>query len=218
MTSSRAPANFLGYVEAFSCLNVDEAPVGPGLYAWYGTLIAGPQDWEMKLEGGEDRGLKACRTLLQKHTFRHGSPPISLEGRGAFTTLWRGDLRDVTAEMLASLLGEDVDELNDATDEDAYPSQFKKVLASKQTRELLLKLLQAATPILASPIYIGVALSLRTRLRQHVDQLYKFSEIINKNPEARTELARASKSTFVVTCDDHGFFGRYVDRMDAQLD
>lgn len=76
----------LKHVEAFSCLDVDEAADNPGVYAWYGALKAGPQDWEMKLLNGDDLGLRACRLLLQKHTTRHASPPITLEARGAFTT------------------------------------------------------------------------------------------------------------------------------------
>jgi hypothetical protein len=195
----------LKHVEAFSCLDVDEAPDSPGLYAWYGTLKAGPQDWEMKLANGNDLGHKACRSLLQKHTTRHASPPLAMEGRGAFTTIWKGDLRDTTAETLANILAQDGATTEDAASGDPYPGQFQEVLASERTREILLKILQIATPILAAPVYIGVATSLRTRLKTHTDLLFKLSKHVDKNPDARHELQKLTNTKFASRAVSMGF-------------
>ncbi len=197
--------SLLKHVEAFSCLDVDEAPDSPGLYAWYGTLKAGPQDWEMKLSNGDDLGHRACRTLLQKHTTRHASPPLTLEGRGAFTTMWKGDLRDTTAETLAGILDQEASTPEYAAGGEQYPSQLHEVLSLPRTREILLKVLQVATPILAAPVYIGVATSLRTRLRQHTETLYKLSKHVDKNPDARRELQKLQKSTFASRAISIGF-------------
>jgi len=197
--------SLLKHVEAFSCLDIDDAPESPGLYAWYGILKVGPQDWEMKLANGDDLGHKACRSLLQKHTTRHASPPLSLEGRGTFASMWRGDLRDMTAETLGALLAEDISADGNATGGESYPSQLNEVLGSSRTREILLKVLQVATPILAAPVYIGVAKSLRSRLKQHTDLLFKLSKYVSKNPEARRELVNAPKSTFASRAISMGF-------------
>lgn len=196
--------NLLKHVEAFSCLDVDEAPDSPGLYAWYGTLKVGPQDWEMKLSGGDDLGHRACRTLLQKHTTRHASPPLALEGRGAFATVWKGDLRDMTAETLSAILAQEAAASEDTPGEQ-YPSQLQEVLGSPRTREILLKVLQIATPILAAPVYIGVATSLRNRLKQHTELLYKLSKHVDKNPDARREMQKLQKTYFASRAVSMGF-------------
>jgi hypothetical protein len=189
-----AVAYLVKHLEAFSCLNVDEAPESPGLYAWYGLLNAGPQDWELNLAAGEDLGAQACRTLLQQHSSRFASPPLRLEARGTFSSIWRGDLRDASAERLRTILAGEVAAVEkDPTSDENQQRLLDSVLASSKLREILLGILKAATPILSAPMYIGVAMSLRARLRQHVDMLFKLASTAPASPRERERLLADSR-------------------------
>lgn len=90
-------------------------------------------------------------------------------------------MRDTTAETLVGMLAQEAATVDASREQ--YPSQLNNVLGLPRTREILLKVLQVATPILAAPVYIGVATSLRTRLRQHTDMLYKLSEASRRRCE-----------------------------------
>lgn len=170
-----------GAVGTFTCLNLDEAPEGPGLYAWYAQLRAGPRDWQVEIHNGSDRGEEACRELLRKHTSRFALPKLSLEAQGAFSSQWAGELHDRTLEEIAEALA-------GGTDAPATTSKLDETLESEAAREALLLALSRATPILAAPLYIGVATSLRKRLRDHRDDLFMLEEAIRKRPSLRDEL------------------------------
>ncbi len=168
----------LRHLCVFSCLNVDDAPEEPGLYAWYGLLNAGECDWKMLLVEGEDRGNDASRNLLQRHTARSSSPPLKLQARGTFSAHWTGELRDASSERLTAVLwGKHMNIQQDlgASDDDKYHQKLQEVLLSEKLREKLFFILQVATPILSAPIYIGVATNLRIRLKQHTDALFKLA-------------------------------------------
>lgn len=201
------PVERLKHMHRFTPLTIDEAPESAGLYAWYGTLDFGPKDWELDLVEGVDHGLGACRTLLQGHTTRFVGPPLRMAATGTFATEWRGDLRDVTSERLSEELGADSrsDRTDAPSDERVKFAKLHDILESPAQRSLLLGTLQAAVPVLSAPLYIGVAESLRVRLRQHVDQLFKLSDAVKRNPKARTKLINREKSTFASRAISLGF-------------
>jgi hypothetical protein len=144
------------------------------------------------LADGEDLGDQASRSLLQRHSTRFASPPLKIDARGAFFTGWRGDIQDSTQDKLrAALAGKTT--ANEQGTGELEPSQLDSVLASPQHREILIGILQLATPILSSPIYIGVAKSLRTRLRQHVDVLFKLANAAPATAEERDRLLSDSR-------------------------
>ena len=205
---------FLKCVSVYSCLNIDDASEEPGLYAWYGILAAGPKDWALQLNGGEDEGEAASRTLLQKHCSRFDSPPLQLKARGTFSSRWRGDLRDISSQHISSVLNgsaedEDEDELQwgreDGKKEEARGEILAGILRSESDRRLLLDTLTFATPILSAPLYIGVATRLRQRLRQHVDSLIKYSEAINRNPSLKEKLLQHKRTNFASRAVGMGF-------------
>lgn len=207
MTSpAKKTVNHLRHLDMFTCLEVDEAPDKPGLYAWYGLLKVGPQDWEVSLVDGEDAGQRACRTLLQRHTARYTRLPLNLEAQGTFGSSWKGKLHDLTAEKLRGILaGDQPKDIGDNNENKAYQTAIENVLSSSMLRKVMLEVLQVATPILTAPVYIGVASSLRTRLRQHTEQLFRFSEAVARSPDARETLINASKSTFASRALSMGF-------------
>lgn len=203
---------FLKYVSVYSCLNVDDATEGPGLYAWYGILSAGPRDWQLQLRDGEDQGEAACRNLLQKHCSRFDSPPLQLDARGTFSTRWRGDLRDISSQRISSTLnGASVTDEDspwrreESKGEEDRARILSDTLRSEVDRRLLLSTLALATPILSAPIYIGVATRLRQRLRQHVDSLIKFFEATSRNPALKEQLMQHKRTTFASRAIAMGF-------------
>jgi hypothetical protein len=156
----------LKHIATYRCLDVDEAPETPGLYAWYGLLGAGPLDWELRIEHGEDAGEVTCRHLLHSHTTRFVPPRLEIEARSPFDIRLRGYLQDALADKLQAKFDDD----------EAKEDLLSSILTKPTHRKWLLQALNAATPILSSPIYIGVAANLRTRLLQHAEAFYKLAD------------------------------------------
>jgi len=188
----------------YTCMTVDEAPAGVGLYAWYASLAAGPKDWEAELEQGVDVGAQRLRALLGRHTARYAAPPLELSARGTFSTVWSGSLSDETAVPIARTLQRAPAE--SASDYDATRAPcLQESLDSPALRQKLVTALEAALPVLSAPLYIGVATCLRERLSTHVHQFQEFSARASKDPSVRESLRRARKSSFATRAVAMGY-------------
>jgi hypothetical protein len=200
---------FVQHVDILTPLTIDRAPDSVGLYAWYGQLSFGPKDWEQQVSSGMDEGEKLCRSLLQRHTTRYTSPRVRLEGRGTFSTTWRGTLDDATIERLRAIIsGETVPSESNwhiYQDDQKRFEKFQYVLARSDLRGTLLNAIKFCTPFISAPIYIGVAASLRDRLKQHTDQLFKLAELVANNPDNKKKLYESDKSTFASRALAMGF-------------
>ncbi|MHA7630835.1 hypothetical protein [Corallococcus sp. M7] len=201
--------DFVKHVGILTPQTIDRAPDSVGLYAWYGQLSFGPKDWEQQMSAGVDEGEKTCRSLIQRHTTRYTSPQVKLEGRGTFSTTWRGSLEDATTEQLRAIISGEVassePRWHTHQDDQKRFDKFQYVLARSDLRGTLLNALKFCTPFISSPIYIGVATNLRDRLKQHTDQLFKLAELVAKKPENRKKLYESDKSTFASRALAMGF-------------
>lgn len=179
------------------------APVGPGLYAWYGVVNAGAADWALTPQNGVDVGEHNSRSLLKSHTHRYEGAELVVRARGHLAADWAGVLKDQTgAELL------DVLETGKLPDGDSSPApKLQTTLQSPAMREAMFQVLQAASPILAAPLYIGVATSLRKRLVTHTRQLSWLWGMVSKDRSylSVAEQDTKSRGTFAFRAVSQGF-------------
>src|SRR4051794_13362194 len=140
----------------FAFDDVDRAPREPGIYAWYGRPAAGPADWADE---------QALRNFLAYHTQRYVTPTLTLSARTTFQRTWSGDLDETTSQTFDRALGLRTPQVDDDAvvsprDEERrkiLSSAFESVSASDVLRQQLVEALNAAIPILAGPLYVGIS-------------------------------------------------------------
>jgi hypothetical protein len=189
MDEHSAATSVLRRAEIFTPLEVAEAPDSIGLYAWYGSIGAGPNDWTLRIgTDGEDAGEVACSLHVQAQTDSHVRPPIILSGQTTFSERWAGEIR------------------SDRREKGEAGAPLHQVLQAASKRKLLLDLLEDTAPVLWAPLYIGIAVdqSLRERLGQHVKDLLKWHNRVSKKPEIRDRLQQKPKN-FAIRAIAAGF-------------
>lgn len=185
------------HLSRYTCETIDEAPERVGLYAWYGVFLAGRKDWEFELERGMDAGIRRLQILLSQHSQRYFAPPLDITGKGTFSTTWVGQLEDTTPQILMRVLSneDEIPEGGTKYDKERAP-ELRESLQHRDLRGALVAALEAAGPVLAAPLYIGVAKNLKTRLETHARQLYELSSLAAKEPTFRQRLLLSSQTTF----------------------
>lgn len=140
-----------------SPLDLDRAPESAGIYAWYAQLGLADEDWKPHEKDGFDLAVGYLSSAIASYARIHEPSPVNVTGKGTYQLPWAGTLRrssiaDVPPDHQDTAVGAYLGELA------AHPN----------VRRLLISLLRAATPVFASPLYIGVATNLRTRLGEHM--------------------------------------------------
>lgn len=174
----------------FSMRDVDRAPESPGLYAWYVTFRAGPQDWKVSPGPNGDQAIEGFLNIIREYAGYYEPLPIELAGRGSYGTKWEG------------LLEQDfpLREPQDGSDKNRAEasSQLNKLLeslANEERRRVMTTILQRASPIFSSPLYIGVAENLRQRLGQHKNNYMKAYDWLREHP-SDIDIVRARGKSF----------------------
>ena len=191
--------------ERFNPDEVGRASNSPGLYAWYGVMVAGPPDWQMNIEQGTDHGEENSRKLLRSYTARHHGPELEIQATGGFSTVWQGQINDSSNLDLQDVLAAP---LNNAEADGNVPApKLQRTLSSPNARKLLFKALQASSPIFASPLYIGVAENLSKRLEQHAKMLFKLWHVYSNDPAKFEKVldSQRFKGQFAVRAVQRGF-------------
>lgn len=185
---------------SYTCLDVDSAPSVAGIYAWYGLVAPSPPDWEAKVEGGKDTGAQTFRDFLSRQTARFGLPPLRITGEGNFAVKWGGALHDQTAVALQRTL------TGEGSHEAAAPAAeaLDDTIDTPNLRAVLAGALAMATPVFASPLYIGVAENLHERLQTHKNNLYRVAASLRNRPDLREKLQETDKN-FAVRAVTLGF-------------
>ncbi|MFV9634439.1 hypothetical protein [Mycobacterium neumannii] len=169
-----------------SALDLDLAPDAPGIYAWYAQLALGNQDWERSDRDGVDAAIGYLINAISDYARVHQPIAIHLKGEASYNLHWSGRL-----ERASIADGSPLSATSDVK------ARMEGLADQPVVRRLLISLLRAATPMFASPLYIGVATNLRVRLGQHM-AAYE---------NARASLRRRS-STMTVQEEDDSFGAR----------
>lgn len=148
----------------FSAEFTEGIPNEPGLYAWYAVPVAGPPDYGVEHdEHGQDRGGYNFGSFLASHTLRLRSPDLDVSLAGPFWAEWAGSVTEHGYQVLAS----NMEKL--AEGRSGRGAKLNWALHNSDARERLAAVLEAASPRLSSPIYIGVSVDLADRIRTHLD-------------------------------------------------
>ncbi|WP_448203535.1 hypothetical protein [Azospirillum sp. sgz302134] len=164
---------------------VDQAPTGPGLYAWYAVFSVSLPDLARAVDAnGADQGEGRFRKVLARHLLRFQPSQIDLRARNTFGADWRGELEDYSREAIqARVLGSADKSADGAEPEASPPSTFDEVVGQQRLRQLLADVLSAATPRISAPIYIGVAKDIRSRLNQHTVRYKQLRDAIGTDEQ-----------------------------------
>lgn len=193
------------HFKRYTIAEIGNAPTSPGLYAWYGVVVAGAPDWVMDLHMGQDRGEQNSRRLLKNHTARYRGPDLNITATGGFSTSWSGRIQDSSNQVLQELL-EPTETPAVDEDDDAPAPKLRNTLSSPEARKLLFKALKQSAPVFAAPLYIGVAENLLNRLTQHKRRLLKLWDICNKEPGKLVALQNTEyQGEFSVRAIERGF-------------
>lgn len=180
-----SPLNhLLPYIHRFRSTDLDDAPETPGIYAWYSVLAIGPKDWELDIIGGVDRGIERLGQVLARHSSRFSTPPLEVSAIGRFTASWKGRLFSDGVQQMQRSLSTTSQEPSTSS----HPPFLSQVLAGPHLRKALVDILGLATPLLSSPLYIGVSDDLRRRLREHAGMLQRCAKVVARDPSARERL------------------------------
>jgi hypothetical protein len=163
--------------QRLSALDLDLAPSVPGIYAWYAHVALSENDWTPRIRDGVDRAAGDLRKAVVDYARIHRPGPVDLKGDGSYGLKWRGSLQR------ESIADADVDEGPSRVEE-----RLKELSADANSRRVLLQLLEAATPIFASPLYVGVAINLRVRLAEHRAAYEGAMALLRNDPSAATQL------------------------------
>lgn len=160
-------------VQWFSADSLEAVANEPGLYAWYATPVAGVPDWMVDHdENGIDQGAHNYGSFLASYTERLRGPDLSMSLSGPFWAEWEGEAVErgyrVLASNIRTLAGGGA----------GRGEKLRWALQNPLARERLASVLEAASPRLSAPIYIGVSLDLGGRLAEHVEALSKVLDML----------------------------------------
>jgi len=163
--------------QRLNALDLDMAPDAPGIYAWYAQLTLSDDDWKPQVSDGVDLAARYLTRAISDYARVHELNPIHLRGTGTYRLNWSGTLRrDSIADAPAD------------SESTAVDSRLNDLAEEYNVRRLLIKLLRAATPVFASPLYIGVATNLRVRLAGHKADYETTRARIRADPSAGARL------------------------------
>lgn len=160
-----------------SALDLDMAPDDPGIYAWYARLTLADDDWKPQVNGGVDLATRYLTNAVSDYARVHQPNPLHVRGTGTYRLNWSGTLRrDSIADSITDNEGTVVD------------NKLDGLAAQHDLRRLLITLLRAATPVFASPLYIGVSTNLRLRLAAHRADYENARAQIRLDPSIATKM------------------------------
>jgi hypothetical protein len=184
---------------------LERAPESPGLYAWYGVLRSGSGTWGVEIEQGADQGVSRSRRALHLHTEHFASAPLGVSVESSFSARWSGHLQDDTFASVRATL-ENAEELSLEESDRARAPKLQTSLNTPTMRKSLFAVLERSAPVLASPLYIGVAENLHTRLKTHGHNLLAHTRRATNNANYFNNVNDSkTRSTFAFRAAQRGF-------------
>ncbi|MCT6736150.1 MULTISPECIES: GIY-YIG nuclease family protein [Rhodococcus] len=166
-------------------LDVGSAPAAPGIYAWYASFRASPQDWLTRPHDGQDAATDGFFQLLREYAGYHEPLPITLKGSATYGGAWSGELElDHGIQTMIRNNGDAPMEVRTEKDRDALADTVN----SPEGRRILASVLGQATPVFSSPLYIGITENLRQRLEKHRKDYTHGMEYLSEHPGEEKEL------------------------------
>jgi hypothetical protein len=199
MLHIEALRELLQHSSVFDCFTVETvgmAPDSPGIYAWYSSPTIGKADWAMIFEDGVDVGSSRLGQSISRHTERHNLLPLQVDAVAGFSATFKGIIEDYSYFIKG----------DGGQDSAIGNSKLQDVLSNPTWRGTLVQALMLSSVFFASPIYIGVAKSLQTRLGQHSRKLLKLTEGVKNDQTKRENLLKKSGEATV----DNAFATRAV--------
>lgn len=163
--------------QRLDALDVDLAPDVPGIYAWYAQLALSDNDWRPRFHGGVDLAARDLGRAIADYAHIHQPEPLDLRCDGSYGLNWSGTIRR-----------DSISDPSSNGEASRAEAQLGELSSDPQGRRALTHLLRAATPIFASPLYIGVATSLRSRLAEHKADYENAKAALRNNPSASARL------------------------------
>lgn len=160
----------------FKAPDVHLADEVPGLYAWYATLTFGAADWQTDLDAdGMDLGMSAFGQLLNLQTSRLAPPNIRIGAVGHLWARWSGPLNEGGSSDIRRAIAQTHKVPSSG------PEALRRVMQREDLRQATAEALASCAPHVAAPIYIGVAINLRDRLKTHLKSLRDAIDAMNNN-------------------------------------
>lgn len=138
--------------ESYSWSTLANVPSDPGLYAWY--LATEIRAADLGDRAATERNLQLLGSQLSL-------PRLGVDARSHLSLRFTG-------ELAHDYVG--------STQRSEFTDLVARAVADPARRLQLAELLKLATPALTSPLYVGVATSLRDRLDVHKRTIEKFQE------------------------------------------
>ncbi|MBN9366252.1 GIY-YIG nuclease family protein [Acidovorax sp. YS12] len=143
---------------------IDLAPETPGIYAWYSRLVISKADidavikriYEAKRQGEAQSRAEVEYALDQFIFSPYRETPYQVALRGQLKPKFSGEVMHEPSKS-ESLVGRLV----------SNPDRFRTVA----------EVLKTAAPWFTAPLYIGMAINLRSRLRQHRNKIVELRDL-----------------------------------------
>ncbi|WP_281850029.1 hypothetical protein [Dyella sp. GSA-30] len=147
----------------FTWAKLNEAPDGPGVYAWYVRLFLGDADlraFESEVEAKRDRAdgqaNQVVSGMLDRHFFHpFQETPYKVRLDGPLKPKYRGEL---------------------AHESSSSEGLVERLVANPSRLRPIANVLNLAAPFFTAPLYIGMATNLRHRLLQHKGMINDFAD------------------------------------------
>jgi hypothetical protein len=148
---------------ALNWSEVELAPEGPGVYAWYSRLVIAKADVEgviKRVKDAQSKGEAAARQEVEAALDRfiyspYRETPYQVSLRGQLKPKFSGEVQHepIKSDSLIGRLA-------------SNPERFRTVA----------DVLKTAAPWFTAPLYIGMATNLRGRLRQHRNKIVELRD------------------------------------------
>lgn len=176
-------------IPRFSMHEVDQAPERPGLYAWYAAFVASPRDWEFQASPNGDLAINGFLGVIRKYAGYFEPMPIGLTGRSSYGARWDGSL------MIDFPLRSGEPSAQDGTQQpDQELAALADALDTEERRKVMAMILRDAAPLFSSPLYVGVAENLRSRLQAHRREFTRAADWLREHPEDMERVRLGGKS------------------------
>lgn len=150
--------------QALNWSEIDLAPETPGVYAWYSRLVISKADIdaiiirikEAKLIGDAEARIEV-ENALERFIFNpYRETPYQVTLRGPLKPKYNGEIlhEPGKSDSLIARLA-------------SHPERFRKIS----------EVLKTAAPWFTAPLYIGMAINLRSRLKQHRNKIVELRDL-----------------------------------------